>query len=181
MVESPNVIVENQLVRFIPTEPVDSDLAVRKLGAQKKDDYTIHILDTPRATIVIDKDGNIVVHGSQKVEAARAAAREFLLRLGLSDEGLSTELGSVVASFKFNNPVKTESVRGRIGPIATLDERLGCSRIVDKIHNMELLIWPNGKVIALGAKHHNLVMMAAQHWLNKFSDEKLFILPAIND
>ncbi len=181
MSETPNVIVENQLVRFIPNEPVDSDLAVKKLGAQKKDDYTIHILDTPRSTIVIDKEGSLVVHGAQKIEAARAAAREFLLRLGLSDDGLSTELGSVVASFKFNNPVKIESMKSRLGSIVTDDERLGCSRIADNMHNMELLVWPNGKVIVLGAKHQNLVTMAAQHWLNKFSDENLFILPAIND
>ena len=181
MTELPNVIVENQLVRFIPPEPVDPELAVKKLGAQKKDDYAIHILDTPRATIVIDKEGSLVVHGAQKVEAARAAAREFLLRLGLPDDGLSTELGSVVASFKFNNPVKTDSMKNRLGSIATHDERLGCARIIDKVHNMELLVWPNGKVIALGAKHHKLVMMSAQHWLNKFSEEKLFILPAIND
>ena len=181
MTEAPNVIVENQLVRFIPSEPVNPELAVKKLGAQKKDDYTIHILDTPRSTIVIDKEGSLVVHGAQKVEAARAAAREFLLRLGLPDDGLSTELGSVVASFKFDNPVKIDSVRSRLGSIATQDDRLGCVRLIDEMHNMELLIWANGKVIALGAKHHKLVTMSAQHWLNKFTDEKLFILPAIND
>ena len=96
-----DVRIENQLVRFVPPQPVDQDSVVAQLGGQKTGGVVIKVLDRPRATIVIDQQGRIVVHGTHRVEAARAAAKEMMLRLGLNDSGLETELGPVVASFEF--------------------------------------------------------------------------------
>ena len=46
-------------------------------------------------------------------------------------------------------------------------------RIVKNIcDDLELLIWPNGRCIALNARHPNMVAMAAVHWRSKFSDKK---------
>ena len=83
-----DVRIENQLVRFVTPQPVDQDSVVAQLGGQKTGGVVIKVLDRPRATIVIDQQGRIVVHGTHRVEAARAAAKEMMLRLGLNDSGL---------------------------------------------------------------------------------------------
>mgnify|MGYP003312396973 FL=1 len=85
-----DVRVENQLVRFVPTNPVNHDAVVSQLAGQKNGGIVIKTLEKPRATIIIDEEGRIVVHGTHRVEAARAAAKELLLRLGLDDSGKHT-------------------------------------------------------------------------------------------
>ena len=106
--EAPMVQVENQLIRFTPATPFDPEKAVQELGATRSGDYVIHALQRPRATILIDKDGRIVVHGTIQPQAARAAAREFLLRIGESDEGLTSEKGPVIASFDLGRKLEIE-------------------------------------------------------------------------
>ena len=100
-----DVRVENQLVRFVPTSPVDHEAVISQLAGQKNGNIVVKALEKPRATIIIDEAGRIVVHGTHRVEVARAAAKELLLRLGLDDTGLQTELGPVIASFKFDSGV----------------------------------------------------------------------------
>ena len=174
MSAQPTVRVENQLVRFVPSKPIDGDLAIDRLGAIRQGNVVIHVLDTPRATLVIDEQGSLVVHGTYRMEIARMAAKEFLLRLGLSDDGLKTELGSIVATFRFKHDVKLKRAVRRLGQIARDDQRLGCVRISDTRHQLELLVWRNGKVIAKDAGHANLVAMAAVHWMERFEQEGLF-------
>ena len=82
------VRIENQLVRFVPPTPINQQDVVSQLGGQQTSGVVIKVLDRPRATLVIDSEGRITVHGTHRVDAARAAAKEFMLRLGLSDTGL---------------------------------------------------------------------------------------------
>ena len=70
---APEITVENHLVRFVPMNPVDGQIAIKKLGAKESGDFVIHLLDKPRATILIDKQGRIVIHGTRRVATARAA------------------------------------------------------------------------------------------------------------
>ncbi|MBT6972499.1 MAG: hypothetical protein HOA04_05280 [Euryarchaeota archaeon] len=172
--EAPEVQVENQLIRFIPATPVDPEKAIELLGAIRSGDYVINSLEHPKATILIDFKGRFVIHGTIKQQAARAAAREFLLRLGYSDEGLTSEKGPVVASFSFKNRIDLNRV-----PIylkeATLDSKLDCLRVLDSRHNLELLFFANGKVISTNARHANMVAMAAIHWRDRLQDNGLFI------
>ncbi|MBT3452005.1 MAG: hypothetical protein HN444_01455 [Euryarchaeota archaeon] len=171
-----DVRIENQLVRFVPPQPVDQDSVVAQLGGQKTGGVVIKVLDRPRATIVIDQQGRIVVHGTHRVEAARAAAKEMMLRLGLNDSGLETELGPVVASFEFGQSLLVESVVGDFGAgTAHYDERLGCATVEDTRHNLTLHMWPNGRCIATDARHRNMVAMAAVFWKGRFSDKKLLV------
>ena len=121
-----DVRVENQLVRFVPTSPVNHDAVVSQLAGQKNGGIVIKTLEKPRATIIIDEEGRIVVHGTHRVEAARAAAKELLLRLGLDDSGLQTELGPVIASFNFDKSVNVEKMNQEFtAGQASHDERLG--------------------------------------------------------
>ena len=60
MSEPPTVRVENQLIRFVPPFPIELDVAVNKLGAIRQDDFAVHTLATPRATIIVDKEGKVL-------------------------------------------------------------------------------------------------------------------------
>ena len=170
------VRIENHLVRFTPPAPIDKQAVISQLGGQETSGVVIKDLDNPRATLVIDNEGRITVHGTHRVEAARAAAKELMLRLGLSDTGLETELGPVVASFDFGQSINITQLSGtyRAGS-AAYDERLGCSVIEDSRHNLTLHVWPNGRCVVPNARHQNIVAMAAVYWRTQLKDENLFI------
>ena len=168
-----DVRVENLLVRFTPTPRVDLEEAIERLGGVANGDVIIKMLDKPRATLIIDGEGRIVVHGTHRIEAARAAAKEMMLRMGRDDTGMVTELGPIVASFDFGEEIPIDNIRMNLGSgTSSMDERLGCLRIDDTRHDLELLIWANGRCVALNARHQNMVAMAAVHWKSKFSDKK---------
>ena len=110
------------------------------------------------------------------MEAARAAAKELLLRLGLDESGLQTELGPVIASFNFEAGVNVEAMNKEFtGGSATYDERLGCAVIQDNRHNLKLYVWPNGKCVASDARHPNMVAMSAVFWKNQLQENKLLL------
>lgn len=170
------VRVENQLVRFVPKSPVSHDAVVSQLAGQKNGSIVVKALEKPRATIIIDEEGRIVVHGTHRVEAARAAAKELLLRLGLDESGLQTELGPVIASFNFESGVNVEAMNKEFtGGSATYDQRLGCAVIQDSRHNLKLYVWPNGKCVASDARHPNMVAMSAVFWKNQLQENNLLM------
>ena len=170
------VRIENHLFRFIPPNPIDPQAVVSQLGGQETSGVVIKVLDKPRATLVIDQQGRITVHGTHRIEAARAAATELMLRLGLNDSGLETELGPVAASFNFDQSLDiTQLVGNYSAGNAVYDKRLGCSTIEDSRHNLTLHIWPNGRCIVPNARHQNIVAMAAVYWRTQLEEQNLFI------
>ena len=174
--KAPEVRVENQLVRFTHADPIDQEIVLSKLSGQRSGDYILIQLQVPRATILIDSRGRIIVHGTKRLQIARAAAKEVLLRMGRSDDGLSTEMGPVQASFQFYSGLTFDGLEDALYPaILERDSRLDCMRIQDRRHEMELLLWENGKAVALGATHANLVAMSAVYWRSKIAAAGLFV------
>ena len=157
------VRVENQLIRFTAPEPFNSEEVITTLGGKKSGKFVILALKNPRATLLVDQDGRLVVHGTNHSEIAWAAAREMLLRLGKADEGLTTEKGPLVVSFDYGQPLRIDQV-AEYFPEFEEDSRLDCIRINDKMHDMDLLFFSNGRGVSLGARHKYLVEMAATHW-----------------
>ncbi len=91
-----------------------------------------------------------------------------------NDPNLGNETGYVHDYFfDFDEEIPIEKIRTNLGSgTSSVDERLDCLRIDDNRHDLELLIWPNGRCIALNARHPNMVAMAAVHWKAKFADKK---------
>lgn len=172
--EAVNVRVVNRLVRYTAPEPIDGDEVVSQLGGKKSGKSVILALKSPRATLLIDEEGRLVVHGTSHPEVSRAAAKELLLRLGQSDSGLTTERGPLVVSFGYGQPLRTDRIQEFV-PEAKVDERLECIRIVDEQYDMELLFFSNGGGVALGARSENMVSLAASHWGTRFDAERLFV------
>ena len=79
--QAANVRVVNRLVRYTPSEPIDGDEVVSQLGGKKSGKSIILALKSPRATMLIDEEGRLVVHGTSHPEGSRAAAKELRLRL----------------------------------------------------------------------------------------------------
>ena len=55
--------VENQLFRFNPAIELDPQRVVDELGGKRSGQYVMLSLVTPRATLLVDLDGKIIVHG----------------------------------------------------------------------------------------------------------------------
>ena len=178
--QAANVRVVNRLVRYTSSEPIDGDEVVSQLGGKKSGKSIILALKSPRATMLIDEEGRLVVHGTSHPEVSRAAAKELLLRLGQSDSGLTTERGPLVVSFHYGQPLRTDRIQEFI-PEAKMDERLECIRINDEHHNMELLFFSNGGGVALGARSENMVSLATSHWGTRFDAERLFVDVLVKD
>ena len=171
-----DVRVENQLVRFVCPTPINHDAVVAELGGQRNSGVVIKAMDRPRATLVIDEQGRIVVHGTHRVEAARAAAKELLLRLGMDDSGLVAEMGPVVASFQFDQDINLQAIPASLpSGTAEFDQRLGCTTLSDQRHNLTVQIWPNGKCVVADARHANMVAMAAVYWKSVFAERGFFV------
>ena len=171
-----DVRVENQLVRFVCPSPINQDKVLEAVGGQRTSGVVIKVLDRPNATLVIDEEGRIVVHGTRRIEAARAAAKELLLRMGMDDTGLVAEMGPLVASFQFDRSIRIQEMSAQFSSGTTeYDSRLGCSFLTDTRHNLTLQIWPNGKCIVTDARGPNMVSMAAVYWRNIFDEYGYFV------
>ena len=84
--------VENQLFRFTPAAPLDPQRVVDEIGGKRSGRYVTLSLVAPRATLLVDQDGRIIVHGCRKQDLAHLAAKEVLLRLGEAESVSYTHL-----------------------------------------------------------------------------------------
>ena len=164
--------IENQLFRFNPKVELEPQRIVDELGGKRSGQYVMLSLVAPRATLLVDKEGKIIVHGCKKQDLAHLAAKEIMLRLGEDESGMTFEVGPVVASFDFESSVSLERVPD-LFPEAVMDTELDCIRIDDLKHEIKMLLFRNGRGIATEARHGKLVAMAARRWRQRLSDENL--------
>ena len=108
MSEGIEVRVENRLIRFIPAHPVNQARVESDLGGVRAGDLVVVALSRPSATVIVDTEGRLIVHGTHRVEAAQAAAKEILIRLGADDASLSMEFGPIIASFQYRRATSKE-------------------------------------------------------------------------
>ena len=76
------VSVEDQTFRFTPRDVVPQGVALSLTGASQVGDEVVLERSDPRATLVFEQTGGILVHGIARPEVAKLVAREALLRLG---------------------------------------------------------------------------------------------------
>ncbi len=166
--------VENQLFRFTPSSTLDPQRIIDEIGGKRSGRYVTLSLVAPRATLLIDQDGKIIVHGCRKQDLAHLAAKEVMLRLGEDESGMTFEIGPVVASFDFETTVSLEGVPD-LYPEAVMNPELDCLQIDDSRHEIKFLLFRNGRGIATEARHGKLVAMAARRWKQRLSDENLLV------
>ncbi len=164
--------IENQLFRFTPSSTLDPQRIIDEIGGKRSGRYVTLSLVAPRATLLIDQDGKIIVHGCRKQDLAHLAAKEVMLRLGEDESGMTFEIGPVVASFDFETTVSLEGVPD-LYPEAVMNPELDCLQIDDSRHEIKFLLFRNGRGIATEARHGKLVAMAARRWKQRLSDENL--------
>ena len=162
--------IETQSFRVIPAEPVNLEDAVKYAGARSNGAFGVIEHEEPRALIVVDTDGSLLIHGISNLEAASLIAEETLLSIGLSEKGLVVESGEVLGSFSVGRAVLIELAAERFQD-ANHDLRLDALRIAAKRHNCTILLFNNGRGIVMGQSSRKVAEMAVSHWVSELSQE----------
>ncbi len=175
MMSGLETIVENQVFRFITSESLDSDTIVNEAGAVRSGGLLVKQMRSPPYTILIDSaSGSITVHGSTKEVLARMAVSELLLGLGLPDSGLKTEIGPVTSSCSMPHSLDLERAADALSS-ARMEQRLDAIRIADMRHELEVLVFRNGRTVIVGAISQRIAQRAAEYWMKRFQRLRLFI------
>ncbi len=162
--------IETQSFRAIPSEPVNLADAVKYAGARSNGAFGVIEHEEPRALIVVDTEGSLLIHGIYNIEAASLIAEEILLSIGLSEKGLVVERGEVLASFSVGRAVLIGLAAERFKD-ANHDLRLDALRIAAKRHNCTILLFNNGRGIVMGQSSRKVAEMAVSHWISELSQE----------
>jgi hypothetical protein len=162
--------IETQSFRVIPSEPVNLADAVKFAGARSNGAFGVIEHEEPRALIVVDIDGSLLIHGISNSEAASLIAEEILLRIGIPERSLVIERGEVLASFSVGRAVLISLAAERFKD-ADHDLRLDALRIVAKRHNCTILLFNNGRGIVMGQSSRKVAEMAVSHWISELSEE----------
>ena len=162
--------IETQSFRVTPSEPVNLEDAVKYARARSNGAFGVIEHEEPRALIVVDTDGSLLIHGISNLEAASLIAEETLLSIGLSEKGLVVESGEVLGSFSVGRAVLIELAAERFKD-ANHDLRLDALRIAAKRHNCTILLFNNGRGIVMGQSSRKVAEMAVLHWVSELSQE----------
>ena len=162
--------IETQSFRVIPAEPVNLEDAVKYARARSNGAFGVIEHEEPRALIVVDTDGSLLIHGITNLEAASLIAEETLLSIGLSEKGLAVESGEVLGTFSVGRAVLIELAAERFKD-ANHDLRLDALRIAAKRHNCTILLFNNGRGIVMGQTSRKVAEMAVSHWISELAQE----------
>ena len=162
--------IQTQSFRVTPSEPVNLADAVKYAGARSNGAFGVIEHEEPRALIVVDTDGSLLIHGISNFEVASLIAEETLLSIGLSEKGLVVESGEVLASFSVGRAVLIGLAAERFED-ANHDLRLDALRIAAKRHNCTILLFNNGRGIVMGQPSRKVAEMAVSHWISELAQE----------
>jgi hypothetical protein len=165
-----NLDVETQTFRFTPSEPINHEEAVSLGRGVKSGEFVVIIHENPHATLVIEPEGSVLVHGISRTEVARLAVQELLLTLGMSDEWLLVESGEMIIRFSIGRAVLMELAADRFSEI-NLDSRIGALRIEADRHKCSILLFNNGHGIVLKQTSKRIAEMAIRHWSSLLDNE----------
>ena len=162
--------IEDQNFRFNAKEPPTHEAAMTLLGAKRIGDNVIIERSRPTATLVFERTGSILVHGLARAEVAKLAVRESLLQLGLPEEGLSMESGSVLAKFTSGRAVISSVATTRLSE-ASINEDIGAVEIAATRFGGVILIFPSGKGLAIGMRSRRIAELAIETYLEILEQE----------
>ncbi|MDE0953508.1 MAG: hypothetical protein OR994_02415 [Candidatus Poseidoniales archaeon] len=165
-----NLDVETQTFRFTPSEPINQDEAVSLAKGVLSGEYVVIIHDNPHATLIVEPEGSVLVHGLSRSEVARLAVQELLLTLGMSDEWLILDSGEMIVRFSIGRAVLMDLAADRFSEI-DYDARIGALRINADRHKCTILLFNNGHGIILKQTSKRIAEMAIRYWSSQLDDE----------
>ena len=164
------VLIETQSFRIIPSQTIEISDAIRYLGAKSNGEYAVIEREDPRAVILVDSDGSMIIHGISNLEAATLIAEETLLRVGMSEKGLTIARGEVLASFSVGRAVLIGLASERFSD-AEHDIRLDALRINANRYDCTILLFSNGRGVVMGQSSRKVAEMAASFWISRLGEE----------
>jgi len=174
MMAGPTITVENQVFRYRTSVVLDDERLVKETRAVLSGNLLVKQMSQPPYILLIDSsEGTITVHGAVKEDLARMAVSEFLLGIGESDGGLRTEFGPMTASCDMPAGVNLEKAVKSISE-ARYEARLDAIRIADMDHEVEILVFRNGRTIFLDSLSRRIAERAAEFWARRFERSRLY-------
>ena len=162
--------IRTQTFRFTPSRPVRHEDVVNIAGGVKEGEYSLIVNENPKSTIIIDRQGAIIVHNISRQEVAKLVAQRFLLSIGMSDESLKSEVGELLAEFSLGKAVLLELANDRFNDII-LDNNIDAIRIDARRHACRIILFNNGKGVVLGQKSKRVVELAISYWKDLLDKE----------
>jgi len=162
--------VETQSFRFIAKSPISLDDAVNFGGASSNGQFAVFKHSGPRAMVIVEPTGSLVVHGISSIDAATAIAKEILLKNGKNDVIIGVDKGQSLSTFSLGRSVLMELAASRFSDIE-VDNRLNAIRIDAKRHRCTILLFNNGKGVILGQTSRSASHMAAHYWHSRLEEE----------
>lgn len=164
------VSVEDQTFRFIPRDIVSKSEALSLKGASMIGDEVVLERSHPRATLVFEKSGGILVHGIARPEVAKLVAREALLRLGYQEEGITMESGPILMSFRTGRAVISSVAIGRLNE-ASMNDDLGAIEIAATRFGGTIILFPSGRGLVFGMNSRKIGELAIHTYLEILGEE----------
>jgi len=165
-----NLDVETQTFRFTPSEPINHEEAVNLAKGALSGEYVVITHENPHATLVIEPEGTVLVHGISRSEVARLAVQELLLTLGMSDEWLIVDSGEMIIRFSIGRAVLMDLAADRFNEIE-YDTRINALRINAERHKCTILLFNNGHGVVLNQISKRIAEMAIRHWSSQLDVE----------
>ena len=164
------VSVEDQTFRFIPRDIVSRSEALSLKGASMIGDEVVLERSHPRATLVFEQSGGILVHGIARPEVAKLVAREALLRLGYQEEGITMESGPILMSFRTGRAVISSVAIGRLNE-ASMNDDLGAIEIAATRFGGTIILFPSGRGFVFGMNSRKIGELAIHTYLEILGEE----------
>ena len=109
--------VETQSFRFMGKSPISLEEAVNIGGASSNGEFAVIKHSRPRAMVIIEPSGSLVVHGLSSVEAASAIAKEIFLKNGKDENIIGVEKGQSLSTFSLGRSVLMDLAASRFSDI----------------------------------------------------------------
>ncbi|MFL2953541.1 MAG: hypothetical protein ACJZ4X_05770 [Candidatus Thalassarchaeaceae archaeon] len=164
------VSVEDQTFRFTPRDVVPQGVALSLTGASQVGDEVVLERSDPRATLVFEQTGGILVHGIARPEVAKLVAREALLRLGYQEEGLTMESGPILLGFRTGRSIISSVAISRLNE-ASMNKELGAIEIAATRFGGTIILFPSGRGFVFGMNSRKIAELAIHTYLEILGEE----------
>ncbi|MGB0627922.1 MAG: hypothetical protein ACPGN8_01400 [Candidatus Thalassarchaeaceae archaeon] len=164
------VSVEDQTFRFTPRDVVSRREALSLKGASQVGDEVVLERSDPRATLVFEQSGGILVHGIARPEVAKLVAREALLRLGYQEEGLMMESGPILLGFRTGRSIISSVAISRLNE-ASMNKDLGAIEIAATRFGGTIILFPSGRGFVFGMNSRRIGELAIHTYLEILGEE----------
>ncbi|RLF41755.1 MAG: hypothetical protein DRN12_02325 [Thermoplasmata archaeon] len=171
------VIIENIVTSAVLKQPIAIEEVASKIPdatyvPEEFPGIVFHFSD-PKIDVLLFPDGRIVCTGARKYELAKEKIEDVLEKLkekGFTVEEENMEITNIIASHDLENMLPIDKiVKGLSTEDITYDSNRFPGAIYHYNNHIVLLIFPNGKIVCIGAKTIEELLRVLKEFKEKLS------------